>query len=365
MDKDKVKQNTMKDIKQNVINVKEIIDIFLNNKILYAKVVIITLILSAAWIFPEPRYYRTEVMLAPEMVDPTGGGGLSSLASSFGINIGGMASADAIYPTLYPDLMESPNFLMTLFDVKVKTGDREDENIECDYYTYLTKHQKDSFWKYPVKMVKRWIKSLTEKPSAEGNSKGKLTVANLSKKQLETIEAIKGKIKCTVDKKTDVATITVEDQDMSVCAQIADSVRVKLQEHITDYRTRKARLDYDYYKKLTEEAKVAYQKSVKDYVSVADADAEVSLKSIQSKIDELENDMQLKYNTYTALVTRLEAAKAKIQENTPAFTTLREAVKPFKPAGPKRMIFILGMTMLAIIATTAYKYRKKEMKVEG
>lgn len=351
----------MEEKKQTTINIKEIIDIFINNKKLYAKVVIITMVLSAAWIFPQPRYYRTEVMLAPEMTDPTGGGGLSSLASSFGINIGGLSSADAIYPTLYPDLLESPNFLMTLFDVKVKTGDREDENIECNYYTYLTKHQKSSFWMYPINKFKKFIKSLTTKPSQGGVGNGELTAGNLSEKQIEVITAIKSKVKCTVDKKTDVATITVEDQDKMVCAQIADSVRVKLQEHITDYRTRKARLDYEYYKNLTDEARVAYRMSVETYASCADANTQVSLKSIQSKIDELENDMQQKYNTYTALVTRLEAAKAKIQENTPAFVALREAVVPYKPAGPKRVIFVLGMTILAVIGTTLYKYRSKRL----
>ena len=64
--------------------------------------------------------------------------------------------------------------------------------------------------------------------------------------------------------------------------------------------------------------------------------------------------MQLKYNTYTAMCTQLEAMKAKLQERTPAFTTLKSATVPIQPAGPKRMIFVIGMLILATIVASAW-----------
>jgi uncharacterized protein involved in exopolysaccharide biosynthesis len=64
--------------------------------------------------------------------------------------------------------------------------------------------------------------------------------------------------------------------------------------------------------------------------------------------------MQLKFNTYSALSTQLQQAKAKVQERTPAFTLLKGAEVPIKPAGPKRMIFVLAMTILAFIVLTLY-----------
>jgi len=63
----------------------------------------------------------------------------------------------------------------------------------------------------------------------------------------------------------------------------------------------------------------------------------------------MENDMQLKYNNYTAYNTQLQAAIAKLQERTPAFSILKGAAIPVKPAGPKRMIFVATMLILAFV----------------
>ena len=89
------------------------------------------------------------------------------------------------------------------------------------------------------------------------------------------------------------------------------------------------------YKKLTLNAKQEYEKVRRQYASMADASTNVSLKSVELRMEDLENDMQLKFNTYTNLNNQLQAAKAKVQERTPVFTILKGAAVPIKPAGPK------------------------------
>jgi uncharacterized protein involved in exopolysaccharide biosynthesis len=150
----------------------------------------------------------------------------------------------------------------------------------------------------------------------------------------------------------------VNDQDPLICATLADSVRTRLQDFITDYRTNKARIDLEYYKRLTAEAKADYEKVRRQYVSMSDANNDIILKSVQSKIADMENDMQLKYNTYNVLNTQLQAARAKVQERTPAFTVLQGATVPLKATGPKRMIFVFGMTFLAFLVITFSIVRK-------
>ena len=68
----------------------------------------------------------------------------------------------------------------------------------------------------------------------------------------------------------------------------------------------------------------------------------------------MENDMQLKFNAYSTINTQLQAAKAKVQERTPAFTTLKGAAVPIKPAGPKRMLFVFLMLILTFMGTCGY-----------
>lgn len=94
------------------------------------------------------------------------------------------------------------------------------------------------------------------------------------------------------------------------------------------------------------------------YSAYCDANQDVTLQSFISQRDELENEMQLKFNTYSALRTQLEATKTKLQEKTPAFTTLQSATVPVLPAGPKRMLFILGMCFITTFFTALWLVRK-------
>ena len=133
----------------------------------------------------------------------------------------------------------------------------------------------------------------------------------------------------------------------------------RLQNFITDYRTRKARVDVDYYQKLTNEAKKDYEAIREKYVNSADANTDVILESVRAKVEDMENEMQLKYDAYTTLDKQLQAAKAKVQERTPAFTMIKGSSVPIKPAGPKRMIFVAGMIFLSFICTAFYLVRKE------
>ena len=176
----------------------------------------------------------------------------------------------------------------------------------------------------------------------------------LSEFDYNLVESVKSKITCNVDKKTDVISITVKDQDRLVSATLADSVRQHLQEFIINYRTSKARLDVNHYQHLADSAKKEYDEAVAQYSEYCDLNQDIILQTAISKRDKLESDMQLKYNTYTAMCTQLEAMKAKLQERTPAFTTLKNATVPIKPAGPKRMLFVIGMLLLSTIVTSLW-----------
>ena len=69
-----------------------------------------------------------------------------------------------------------------------------------------------------------------------------------------------------------------------------------MQRYITEYRTNKARHDLQYFKQLTVEAKHEYEKERQLYGSYSDANTDVVLQSFRSKQEDLENDMQLKFN---------------------------------------------------------------------
>ncbi len=341
-----------------VIDLTKIIKTLLKHKKAYMTIMPIVFVISCIFILSQPRYYRSEVKLAPEWNDPSGSmsGSLSSLASSFGVNLGGkMTSIDAFSPELYPDIVTSSNFIVKLFPTKITTKDKV---TTCNYYTYIKDKQKSPWWNKIIEGAKGLF--VKKKQIDTFNGVGKVNTFMLTKTQDDIVQNIKSKIKCAVDKKTSVISITVEDQDPCVSAEIAILVKKNLQSFITDYRTSKARKDLDYTKKLYLEAKSNYEKARRLYASYSDANQDVMLESYKSKVDDLENDMQLKYNIYSMLTTQLQQAMAKVQERTPAFTELTSASVPQKPAGPKRMIFVLAIMVICFIIISFYMIIKEK-----
>ena len=332
---------------QKTIDLRKIFSILWAKKKKFYWLWLIVFVLSCVWIFPQPRYYTCDVKLAPEASGAEVGGSLASIASSFGFNLGSLAGSDAIYPTLYPELFESTEFITSLFNIQVKT---KDNSYQGDYYTYMTSHQKKNMLTYPFKKLKNWIKSWFEEAEpALGNANGGIDPFRLSKKDYELVLTIEDNLKCTNDKRTDVTTIIVTDQDPLVAALLADSVSLRLQEFVIEYRTKKARVDALYYKTLCDNAKAELD-SVSDlYCKYVDSHINVSLKTYSHEADILETEKEMKQQTYMAFCSQLQAMNAKIQERTPVFTVLKSATVPVKPAGPKRVLFVAGMLILCSI----------------
>jgi capsular polysaccharide biosynthesis protein len=322
----------------------------------YMIVLPVTLIATYIFMICIPRYYSCTVTLAPEANTPAMSGSLSSLASSFGLgsSLAKMASQDALYAEIYPDVVASKKFIAELMPVNVRT---KDGTIACNYYTYLRDHQKAPWWLVIKSKVGELLKP-TPKDSYSG--KEKLSIFSLTKQQDEVFSSVKSKIRCRYDKKTDIVSIRVLDQDPLVCALIADATCSKLQEFIIDYRTNKTRIDYEYYKKLCEESKAEYDKALDKYASSADAHTNSVLEVYKSRVERLENDMQAKYNIYTAINNQMQTARAKLQEATPAFTIIESASVPVKPAGPQRMIISIAMMILSFFVLSGWLLTKKK-----
>ncbi len=343
-------------------NERKIIDLYKVFRTLWAKrslfykVWVCTFVLSCIWILPQPRFYISEVKLAPEMSGEDVGG-LSSIASSFGFNIGGLGGQDAIYPELYPDLFESPEFIVGLYGVKVTT---KDGAVSTNYFDYMKKHQKQNWLTSPFRKAMKAVKSLfeDEDEASAGNGPGGVSAFRMSRKDYALMKGVMENITCAVDKKTSVITISVKDQDPLISATMADSVKSHLQDFIIRYRTSKVAEDVVHYQEMRDSAEHEFDVSMDAYSRFCDAHKNTILQSYQSERDKLENDLLLKQNSLTALETQLQATKVKLQQKTPAFTTLKSAIVPVKPDGPKRMLFVMAMLILASAATAAYVLRE-------
>ena len=114
-------------------------------KKLYYKTLGIAFVVALIIGFSLPKTYNCQILLAPEIGSGSSSlGGLASLASSLGVNIGsGSQGGDAIKPSIYPDLMKSVDFKTSLFPIMVKKkGDKQ----AMTYYDYLKYEWRVPWW---------------------------------------------------------------------------------------------------------------------------------------------------------------------------------------------------------------------------
>ena len=358
---DEIKNNPQQE--SNAIDFTALFSSLWKYRKLYYIVLGITFVLALIYVFSLPKVYKCEVMLAPELSTSRSSNTLSSLARSFGMRLGSGVvgnGSEALMPTLYPDLMNSVDFKTSLFDVQVCA---KDSVTPKSYYDYLLNDQKRPWWSAVIGGVKGAVFGLfTKEDTTEiSDTKKKVNPFKLTKKQTAIAKVIANKVVCDVDQKTLVITIDVRDQDPIVCATVADSVKERLQQFITDYRTNKARIDYEYNKKLCAESKVRYEKARQRYVEFADANQDVILQSVRTRLTDLENEMQLQFNAYQTYATQVQSSEAQVQQETPAFMTLQSATVPLKPAGPSKKKYLLVFLFLAFVGTTTYVLYKERL----
>ncbi|MCR4604297.1 MAG: chain-length determining protein [Prevotella sp.] len=356
-------KNIAEEQQEKSIDFKKIWEDLRKHKKTFYKVLPITFVLAAIYSLSLPNFYKCTVKLSPEMsTSSKGSSGLAALASNFGLNFGqsfGGIGTEALFPTLYPDLMNSTDFKISLFPVPVTLEPKEEGDTArtMTYYDYLKDEQKAPWWSKAIGGTFKFIFGLfkSEEPMVERP----FNPFRLTKEQSLIVEALEKNVVCDVDKKTLVITIEVTDQDPLICATIADSVKNRLQKFITDYRTSKVRVDLEFNKKIYAEVKERYEKARQEYSEYMDANHGVILYTVRQKQTDLENEMQLQYNAFQQVSSALLQAEAKVQQETPAFTTLQSATVPVKKAGPSRAKICLVWLFLAFLGTSVWLLHKE------
>ena len=342
--------------KRKPIDYGKIYHDLLKYKRLYYIVLPAAFMLAAFITLSIPNYYTCTVKLSPELSTKSAStGGLASLASSFGVNLGSAFgnSSDALFPTLYPDLMTSVDFKTDLFKVKVRP---EGADHEYTYYDYKKDIEKVPWWTKILKLFFGLFKS------AEATTES-IDPRKLTKEQNEMAKVIEQDIVCAVDKKTMVITISAKDTDPVVCTTMADSTMALLQRYITDYRTSKARVDLEYNKKLLADAKGDYEKASQVYAQYADANLHSFQEKIRQKLAELETEAQLKQSVYQQVMAQYQQAEMKLQEDTPAFAVIQASTVPAKKTGPKRSLGCILFVFMAFLIISVYVlYKEADLK---
>lgn len=295
--------------------------------------------------FSIPKEYKTVVKLSPENSQSNKTGQLGGLAAMAGISLGNSSGSDALTIDLYPDIIASSPFLLELVNLPVET---KKGNLKISFYEYITKHQKIKWWSYlgsaPFKAL-AWIMSLFN--SERRYETGIIDPFNLTDEQEKFIHTLRDKITLDVNKKTGVIDISIMMQDPLISATVSDTVLVKLQTYITDYRTRKSKHNLLFCERLFAEAKGSYYKAQKKYAVYVDANKNIVSASFRTEEERLRNEMSLTYDVYNQMARQLATSKIKVQEQTPIYVVIEPARVITTAVKPSKMMILIGFVFFA------------------
>lgn len=300
--------------------------------------------------FSLPKTYQVDVSLSPESgVSATSG--LSGIASMFGL---GNASAgfgeDALTFNMFPEIVKTNPFALEMLQIPIQT-----QKGDCVIlYDYLDTEKKP-WWSHIMGapgILIGGIKSFF-KEEQEDSIKA-IDPFRLTPEQSGRIGMLKKILEVETDKKSNMTKVTVSLQDPLAAAVVADSAVHKLQEYITDYRTRKAKQDYDLQLSLCEQYKKEYFESQQEYAKFADANRNVILQTVTSEKERLQKNLTLAEQIYSQSMGQLQVLRGKLQEAKPVFAVVEPATVPLAPASPKKMLIIIAFAFLAFVLESAW-----------
>ena len=280
-----------------------------------------------------PKEYTTTIKLSPEISDAKSkmGGNLSALASMAGVNLSQGSTADAVYPDLYPEVVQSVPFVIDLFGVDVTTSAGQKMTLE----DYIKNDTKKVWWSaitsLPGKAI-GGILSIFKGKEKESLDNGIIDPSRLSRKQWIMVDAIRRRINVSVENKTSIISISARMQDPVVSAEVVDTVAACLKKYIAEYRTRNAVQSMIYAQKLNDEARADYYAAQQRYADYVDKNQNVMLNSRRIEEERLRNEVTLAFNLYNSTSTLLQQAVAKVQEDMPVYAVIQPATVPLEPS---------------------------------
>ena len=290
------------------------------------------------------RQYNVTITLAPETQGRSSS--LSSITSMLGLGTSVSSGHDAMNISLFPEICQSTPFLTSLLDVPLSSyvsaeqAEAGVQPLRTTVYKHFSGEDKPNY--KPKK---------NEKPYT-----GVEDATELTRKQAAVVKALARSVTASVDNKTGITTISVTTDDRMMAKQLADTVCNRLQAYISDYRTKKATADYEYYVMLADEAHAELVKAQAAYARSVDYDRSVILQSATAQKDRLREEVTLANQIYSQMAQQRELARAKIQEEKPVYAVVQPAVLPQSPINSRAKRVIIWGFVGGFLAVAWYGF---------
>ncbi len=274
--------------------------------------------------------------------------GLRGLAGLAGIDLGGTQATENIPPTLYPNIINSPEFKIEILDTKIIIGKNE-----ISYRDYLL--MKTST--FSVKKILLFPTTLLSKYLSQDEFKlldKNIDILELNDEEYTLHKNLTNIITITLNEKEGFIELSVKDNDPLVASQIAKTANEILQKNIIDFKLKNLN---DTYKFISEQLDVAKDNFYKLQDSLAVfSDKNINIKSdlFLNKYSRIESEYNISKNIYNELALNKEKTAIDVKKNTPIFTIIKPVVIPNEKSDPKRSLIVIVFSFIGLVIMSGY-----------
>ncbi len=248
-------------------------------------------------------------------------GGMSDLAALAGINIGGEGS----FVKLYPTIIKSETVLKKVI-----------------YTKYQTKEYSDS-----VNLIQHW-KIIEKTPERDYES---------------ALKALRGALDITMELKTNVITISLEESEPQLAADIVNNVTAGLDKFFRTKRSTSAGEQRKFIESRLNEIKQDLEISENILKEFREKNRSISgSPQLSLQLERLVRDVQINSTIYIELKKQYEIAKIEEVKNIPIVSVMDKAIPAANRISPKRTRTTIVTFILSLVCSMAYVYFSAKYK---
>ena len=221
--------------------------------------------------------------------------GIRSIAGLAGINLGSQASEN-IPPTLYPNIINSPQFKIEILDSKINLNENE-----LSYREYLLRKPTQLNLKkillLPITLPRTILSNLSSRKNLELSTENN-EILKISNEEYSLHRGLSGIISLELNDKEGFIKLSVKDNNPIIASQIANTANDILQKNIIDFKLKNLN---DTYKFITSQLNIAKNNFYKLQDSLAIfSDKNINIKSdlFLNKYSRIESEYNISKNIY-------------------------------------------------------------------
>jgi uncharacterized protein involved in exopolysaccharide biosynthesis len=308
--------------------------------------------------FLTPATYTAGSTFLPQTSQSVGGlsGSLGGLASLAGINLNVPMSGGDIPPSMYATILASEPFRKRILDAKIwLNGD------SLSYREYLENQPKSV-----VGTLLEYTIGLPGKIAGSGNKESSLKNSGelqaLSDDENKLHKVLAGKISIANDKKEGIVSLTVEESNSLVAAQIAKVTEEVLQDWIIEHKAKNAKAQYDFLSKQFEAKQKEFYSIQDQLAGYMDRNQNVLSATYLTRLERLQAEFDLVNTVYSELAKQKEQAAIQLSKDTPTFSVLDPVKVPKEKTGPNHILYILGAFFIGFIFSIVWLAGRKPIQ---